>query len=251
MKAVFLTSNLGGYNRIVNGNEVEEQITKCDNSNYFVDRLKNAVPKIKNFVFIASDPECSSKTDKYANNIVKSLNLDGFEIENLIVLDHRFSESIENTILSADVVFLAGGNVLIQNKYFKEISLKSILTKFNGVLIGQSAGSMNCSKIVYNQPEEEEEFKDKNFKKKLSGLGLVNFSLMPHMNCAEEASELKKIINADLKNNITSETGGFNEFIDDNMRLLPTDYINQFDKFDVCKCADIKPLMYLFQCVCI
>lgn len=42
---------------------------------------------------------------------------------------------------------------------------------------------------------------------------------------------------------------GFNEFIDDNMRLLPTDYINQFDKFDVCKCADIKPLMYLFQCV--
>ena len=29
-----------------------------------------------------------------------------------------------------------------------------------GVLIGQSAGSMNCSKVVYTQPEEDEEFED-------------------------------------------------------------------------------------------
>ncbi|MBQ3640805.1 Type 1 glutamine amidotransferase-like domain-containing protein, partial [bacterium] len=52
--------------------------------------------------------------------------------------------------------------------------------------IGQSAGSMNCSNTVYAQPEENEEFNNPNFDIKLKGLGLVNFSIMPHMNFADE-----------------------------------------------------------------
>lgn len=96
---------------------------------------------------------------------------------------------LKKTILSADVVFLAGGNVPIQNNYFKEINLKFILEDFKGVLIGQSAGSMNCSKIVYTQPEEDEEFEDKGYQRMISGLGLVDFTIMPHMNCANEVDD--------------------------------------------------------------
>jgi len=189
MKALFLTSSLGGYTRTVKGNEVVTEIIKCDNSNGFIDRLKNFAPKIKNFVFIASNPDGSVITDGYANNIVEALNLDDFEIKNLIVIDHRFAEDIEKTILSADVVFLAGGNVPTQNKYFHEINLKEILNDYEGVLIGQSAGSMNCCETVYAQPEEDEEFDDKNFVKKIQGLGLVDFSLMPHMNSANDVDD--------------------------------------------------------------
>ncbi|MBO5654995.1 MAG: Type 1 glutamine amidotransferase-like domain-containing protein, partial [Clostridia bacterium] len=88
--------------------------------------------------------------------MVESLNLDGFGVENLTVIDHRFEGDIERTILEADVVFLAGGNVPTQNKYFKEINLKTIIEKYDGVVIGMSAGSMNSSKKVYAQPEEDE-----------------------------------------------------------------------------------------------
>lgn len=190
MKRIFLTSSLGGYTRTINGNEVVEKIVKCDNSNHFIDRLKLVVPKINTFVFVASNPDGAEKTDKYSSNIVKALNLDDFEIENLIVIDHRFAGDIAKTILSADVVFLAGGNVPKQNKYFKEIDLKAILAKYNGVVIGQSAGSMNCNKVVYAQPEENEEFEDVNFQRKLDGLGLVNFTIMPHMNFANNINEL-------------------------------------------------------------
>lgn len=186
MKTIFLTSSLGGYTKTIKGNEVIEQITKCDNSNHFIDRLKIASPKIKTFVFVASNPDGAQKTDKYANNVVKSLNLDGFGIDNLIVVDHRFNGDIAKTIKSADVVFLGGGNVPKQNNYFKEIKLKQILKDFKGVLIGQSAGSMNCSELVYTQPEENEEFEDKDYQRILSGLGLVDFTLMPHMNFANE-----------------------------------------------------------------
>ena len=50
---------------------------------------------------------------------------------------------------------------------------------------------MNCSKIVYTQPEEPEEFNDINYQRKISGLDLVNFSIMPHMNSANEVDEQK------------------------------------------------------------
>ena len=68
--------------------------------------------------------------------------------------------------------------------------LKKLLKSFNGVIVGQSAGSMNCCEIVYAQPEEDEEFEDKNFVRKIEGLGLVDFSLMPHINSANDVDEL-------------------------------------------------------------
>ena len=190
MRRIFLTSSLGGYSRTIKGDEVVTEIIKCDNSNGFIDRLKSVLPKINNFVFVASNPDGHAKTKEYANIIVNALNLDGFNIENLIVINHRFAGDIVNTILSADVVFLAGGNVPTQNKYFKEINLKEILRNYDGVLIGQSAGSMNCSKYVYAQPEEDEEFDDKNFEKIIEGLGLVDFAIMPHMNYAYDIDEM-------------------------------------------------------------
>lgn len=189
MRRIFLTSSLGGYRKVVKGDKTIKEIIKCDNSNNFIDRLKDVVPRIKSFVFIASNPDNPKKTDEYSNTIVKALNLDGFGIEDVYIIDHRTMGNIPKIINSSDMVFLAGGNVPIQNKYFNEINLKSILNKYNGVLIGQSAGSMNCSKIVYTQPEEDEEFEDKNYKRKLTGLGLVDFTIMPHINSANKIDE--------------------------------------------------------------
>ena len=189
MKTLFLTSSLGGYTKTIKGNEVVKEIVKCNNSNHFIDRLRMAVPKINTFVFVASNPNGIEKTDEYSNIIVNALNLDDFEIQNKIIIDSRFVGDIEKTILSADVVFLAGGNVPMQNKYFNEIKLKLILEKYDGVVIGQSAGSMNCAKTVYTQPEEPEEFKDKNYQRILKGLCLVDFAIMPHMNTSNEVDE--------------------------------------------------------------
>ena len=129
----------------------------------------------------------ASFLDEAFAKLAKDLGKEQFK--NLIIIDHRFNGNIEETILSADAVFLSGGNVPLQNKYFKEIKLKEILNKYDGVIVGQSAGSMNCSKVVYTQPEDPEEFDDVNYQRKISGLGLVNFAVMPHMNSANEVDE--------------------------------------------------------------
>ena len=185
MKTIFLTSSLGNTIKTKNGRIAK----KCDNSNFFIDRLKFCAPQIRTMVFFASSPDAYEINDPYSKNTQESFNFDGFGIENLILIDHRFKGDLEKFVMSADALFFAGGHVPTQNAFFKEIGLKDILKKYNGIIIGQSAGSMNCAKLVYAPPEEDEEFEDGNYQREIDGLGLVNFTIMPHMNSAEEVDE--------------------------------------------------------------
>lgn len=176
MKTIFLTSFVGGYRKTPKGKEV----IKIDNSNHFIDRLKAVNPKWKTMVTIASDPDGFEKSDEYANLFTSAFNLDGFNIENSYVIDHRFKGDVEKAILSADVVFLAGGHVPTQNEFLKEIKFDKIIAKFNGIVIGQSAGSMNLAKTVYAPPDCEEDLST-DYKKSFTGVGLTNIRVMPHM----------------------------------------------------------------------
>lgn len=190
MKVLFLTSSFGCYDKTIIGNEKIKKVKKCDNTNHFIDRLKSYSKKLNNVVFVASNPDDRDKSLEYSRLTIQSLNLDDFEIKNVSIIDHSFDGDIKDAILSADCVFLMGGNVPTQNRYFKEIGLKEILKQYSGILIGQSAGSMNCSKTVYPQPEEDEEFEDDTYQRQISGLGLVDFPIMPHINTANEVDEL-------------------------------------------------------------
>jgi dipeptidase E len=134
-------------------------------------------------VFFASSPDEYEINDSYAKNTQASFNFDGFGIENLVIIDHRFKGDLEKVVMSADVLFLAGGYVPAENAFFKEIKLKECLEKYNGVIIGQSAGSMNCAKVVYAPPEITEDL-EPNYQRFLSGLGLTNIRIMPHMGSA-------------------------------------------------------------------
>ena len=49
-----------------------------------------------------------------------------------------------------------------------------------GVVIGISAGSMNCASIVYAQPELPGESVDPNYRRFLPGLGLSGVQILPH-----------------------------------------------------------------------
>ena len=176
MQTIFLTSFIGGFERTPEG----KQITNINNSNHFIDRLKSIKDNWRSLVIVSSDPDGFAKSDEYANIFTKAFKLDGINIENVTILDHRFKGNIEKTILDADVLFLNGGNTTTQNKYLKEINLNAILPKFEGVIIGQSAGSMNLSKTVYAPPEYKEDLTDK-YQRVFSGIGLTDIRIMPHM----------------------------------------------------------------------
>lgn len=181
MKALFMTSNLGCVIK-TNGKSIPKN---CNNTNGFVDKLKSECEDVKKLVIIASNPDNYQKIDAQSYCVTEGLKMDGFSVLQVDVIDHRFYGDIKESILSSDLVFLCGGHVPTQNQYFKEIGLKEILSNFYGVVVAQSAGSMNCSKWVYAQPEFEEEFNDQNYKNYFEGLGLTDIIIMPHMNRAK------------------------------------------------------------------
>ena len=80
----------------------------------------------------------------------------------------------------ADFVRLAGGHVPTQNAYFEHLGLKRMILAFDGIVMGISAGSMNCPEVVYAQPELPGESVDPNYERFLFGLGLCNVNVLPH-----------------------------------------------------------------------
>ena len=82
----------------------------------------------------------------------------------------------------SDLIILGGGHVPTQNKFFREIHLKKYLKEYEGVIVGVSAGSMNCAKTVYAMPELSGEYLDKKYQKYLPGLELTQTMIIPHYN---------------------------------------------------------------------
>lgn len=73
-------------------------------------------------------------------------------------------------VKESDLIILGGGHVPTQNKFFREIYLKKYLKEYEGVIVGVSAGSMNCAKTVYAMPELPGEYLDKKYQRYLPGL---------------------------------------------------------------------------------
>ena len=175
MKHIFLTSDIGAYRKI-DGKKIP---CAFSNENGLVDQIKKCIERKDIFVFVASNPEGFEKTDSYARIIIESFALAGLNFNECIVIDNRNKLNLEELIQKAGVVYLAGGHVPTQNAFIKSIGLDILLSNYDGVVIGQSAGSMNLAKTVYNYPEDSSEIEDPKF---LEGMSLTNLSIVPHFN---------------------------------------------------------------------
>ena len=67
-----------------------------------------------------------------------------------------------------------------QNAFFQEIGLKECMKKYRGVVMGISAGTMNCARLVYAQPELAGESTDPHYRRFIPGLGLTEKMIIPH-----------------------------------------------------------------------
>lgn len=173
---LILTSKLDLSSKNKDGKKIAHNF---GNENGILDLIKKLTPRQENFVFVANAESNNDATDIYANVTFNSFQLT-FPFNNYAILDGRTKHRSKELIESADLIFLCGGHVPTQNKFFQNINLKEIIKNSKALVIGQSAGSMNSAEIVYAQPEFEGETTDPNYKKYLHGLGLTNISILPH-----------------------------------------------------------------------
>ena len=174
---IFLTSDFGAVQKKY-GTKV---VCPADNSCGLVDQLK-IVLRHGDFVFIPSFPESYEKNQQYADNIVQSFTLAGLTFQNKVIVDDRNAEKISEILKNASMVFLSGGYPISQIEFIKKFGIDKCLAKYEGVILGQSAGAMNLAKMVYNYPEEVSEINDAKF---WNGVGLSDITIIPHFDLKE------------------------------------------------------------------
>lgn len=184
---LFLASNIGGVKK-ENGNKVP---IKFFEKNNFLKNLKNCVKNNKKFVLVASDPDNYERNDLFLRMDIEALKLSGLVFEEYLVLDGRGKENITNILKDCDLMFLCGGNTLIQNTFFNNIGLKEHLKDINSVIVGISAGSINLANNVYNSPESEEDLKNSPY---LNGLELTTINIEPHFMLEDLSDDHNKLI---------------------------------------------------------
>lgn len=149
-------------------------------ANGFTDQLRMALPGHRRGLMIASDPQSHDLLDANARGMAEGLRKIGVDIAAMDTLDSRNAENAPALVASADLIILSGGHVPTQNAFFHAIGLRGLLQDWDGVLMGISAGTMNCAEVVYAQPEEPGEALDPSYRRWLSGLGLTPTMILPH-----------------------------------------------------------------------
>lgn len=171
----YLTSHIGGYCKI----DGERIPTPLSSENGLLQSLQKRWKNGSNVLIISSDPNNIEKNDSVRSIFTTAFPMSGLSISRIDICDSRDEKLAEN-ISDYDVVILAGGHVPTQNKFFERIRLKEHIGDFDGILIGISAGTMNCAEVVYAHPELEGESIDKEYKRFLSGLGITRLMIIPH-----------------------------------------------------------------------
>ena len=151
-----------------------------DERNRFVDNLREFVAPNARCAVVASDPETYDRLQEMADTFAACFAWHGMPFRDVTLLDNRTVDQAERIIREADVLLFAGGHVPTQNAFFHRIHLRELLEGFNGVIMGVSAGTMNCAEVVYAQPELSGESIDPDYQRYLPGLGLTNLNILPH-----------------------------------------------------------------------
>ena len=151
-----------------------------DASNDFVSNLRSCWKPDSRLVVICSDAYNFPLNDEMCDTFTKCFRYHGLSVSSSIMLDSRNERDSERIIALSDVILLGGGHVPTQNAFFERIGLRSLLHEYTGVIIGVSAGSMNCKDIVYAQAEMPGESVDPNYKRVIPGLNLSKIQILPH-----------------------------------------------------------------------
>ena len=142
--------------------------------------IKSELQNTKSIVFIPGGVEKVEKSKtKYIpifTNHLKNVGIE-FETVNLITPDLSPIQA-KNMIKNASFIMLMGGDPFKQKELCEKLEIIDELKKYNGVMLGFSAGAMLMSKYIIVTPCSEE-YPDFHIE---AGLNLDGISIYPHNN---------------------------------------------------------------------
>lgn len=171
---VFLTSSPTGP---LDGSR---PVRGLDDWNHFIERLRDGWPDPARCLMITAFPDDIPASEQMTGFFRQAVEGSGLRTACFDLWDCRTLRSEVRSLCSYDVIFLGGGHVPTQNRFFERLQLREAMEGFTGTVIGISAGSMNSADLVYCQPEEPGEARNPAFVRWLRGLNLTATEILPH-----------------------------------------------------------------------
>lgn len=170
----FLTSSFVPYSEDLG------KKTPLINENGFAENLRKYWTAPAKFLVVAADPDDTDVNEQISHQMQTTFSDAGFPIEGIKILDHRNSENASELLEWSDIIFLSGGHGPTENKFINEINLRDLLTGYEGIFIGLSAGSVNAAFDTVQVPELFGEADDPDFISHRPGLGITPINIIPH-----------------------------------------------------------------------
>lgn len=179
---LYLTSSPTGCYR---SNELV-QYQGFNPANSMITNLKEDWTEHARCMIIAADPDAFRQNDEMRLYFEKVIRETGLSIKQLDLCDGRNGREMAGRLTEYDMIILGGGHVPTQNAFFHSIGLIDSIKDFKGIVMGISAGSMNCADIVYAQPELSGESVSGTYRRFIKGLGLTRCNILPHYQAVKD-----------------------------------------------------------------
>lgn len=148
--------------------------------NGLVDELRRDWRGHARCLLVAADPDAHDMNRAMAGDMLRRFRESGLHADHFDVCDRSGWRRTMDKIPQYDVIVLGGGHVPTQNAFMHEIGFMERIREFDGIVMGISAGSMNCARTVYAQPELQGESLDPGYSRFIEGLGLTECQVLPH-----------------------------------------------------------------------
>lgn len=166
---------------------VRYYLSGCADNDAFMgklgDLLREDIPKLDRIVFIVGEPMNYGYSRVSAEWFVDQLAQAGMPFERYSVINYKTGHfRALNLIRNADMLFLMGGNPIEQKRMCKKLGIWNALCRYEGVMVGMSAGAMIMSKYII-LPATSEEYPEFII---VDGMNRDNISIFPHNNTQDE-----------------------------------------------------------------
>lgn len=155
-------------------------------ANGMVEELKSYWREGSRCLLISAFPDEFDLNDGMRGDFERIFRETGLSVKCMDLCDRRDGRKIIAQLPLYDMVVLGGGHVPTEKAFFDEIGLREALQGWDGIVMGISAGSMNCADVVYAQPEMPGEAVDPSYQKFIRGLGLTDVNVLPHYQAVKD-----------------------------------------------------------------
>ena len=122
-------------------------------ANGMVEELKSYWREDSRCLLISAFPDEFDLNDGMRGDFERIFRETGLSVKCMDLCDRRGGRAVIYQLSHYDMVILGGGHVPTEKAFFDEIGLREALQGWDGIVMGISAGSMNCADVVYAQPE--------------------------------------------------------------------------------------------------